>query len=374
MRGLQIMLLLALATALEACCRPAIAQESARPAATKEDSAVAVIIADESMVQSYAQVAEGLFPARARNKPGPFVDYWAEFRRVGREGEKGGAGLLKIYCTEEADPKKCLLAAQKRLQEALLVVHRANMEPFKLRIQQADERVAQAERMIRGQTKQLQVLRKLATKLGASTLHTPDDQLLAAVNRDVLNLRVELAGLNARREAILKHIEATRDELQTVQATHANVLKALEYVVKLREQQVAATRKMVETGTGPYREFKDAEVQLAVARAELAERRRLIAQEAGSQQLSALNLQLADAQIAIAATEARLKVAEKNLRELADLACHELVVQHQQARRALDSALAENEAAQAELATLLRQRRAMTPPRVLLIGRESENQ
>jgi hypothetical protein len=310
--------------------------------------------------------------SRRTGGPGEFRDWKLDFSHLSRSPEGDTVGILTV--SGPGDLAKVLAAAQRNLQEALLEIHRQSMEPLGRKLDLAEERMRRAEQRIDQVTAQLQALRQEAIKTGCA-LEPQDAQLPAAIRRDHLGLRAELAGLQARRDAIIEQISKAKGRLYTVQNEQQLVLGELARVVKLQEDELARARQLVAKGLATAAEVSKVEMALAQARADLFNQRRLLVQEAGGEQLGRLNDQLVDTQVAMTTAEARLKETEKTLLELEKSAynpANPSVLKYQRAQRALQNALAEQEAAAADLAKLQMARDAIPPPRVMVIGGEAK--
>ncbi len=303
---------------------------------------------------------------------GEFWNYHVFFNHLSVSPEGHTLGILTV--SGRGDATKILALAQKRLQEALLEIHKLSMDPFNHKMSLAEVRQLRAEEQMDGVTQELHQLREMAARTGES-LQPQDTQLFASVRRDRLALRAELAGLRAQREAVIEQIAETKLKVDAAQKDQRIVLEQLAQVVNLKEQELARTRTLFQKGLVTQAEVSKAEVAVAQARADLADRRRLLVNEAGGQQLGRLNEQLVDTQIAITTAAARLEETEEALEELKEFAyspVSSLVIKYQRTRRALDSAFAEEEAAAAELARLKMARQAIPAPKVITIGGEAK--
>ena len=335
--------------------------------------ALLMIVGDPSMTAEAVQTAL-LVSGWMHAGQGPTPRYG--FDPLSNTAGSGPMVILKAWTSgpgEPADATQALAAGQKKLQEGLLQIHRAKLEPFNHKIEQADKRMIRAEEMIARVTDKLQRLRQQSRELGLA-LEPQDPQLFTSVKRDNLAMRAELAGLRARREAIVDQIALAKDKLDGAQGQQRAVLDELAVVLKLKEDELARMQTLFKKGFVTKAELAKGEVALAQAKADLVDRRRLV-QEAGGGQLGRLNEQLVDTQIAITTAEARLKETEKVLKELDQFAydpVNSMVIEYQRARRALENAWAEEEAAAADLAKLKRTIDAIPAPKVIVIGVEAK--
>jgi hypothetical protein len=306
--------------------------------------------------------------SRRTGEPGELRDWKLDFSHLSRSAEGDTVGILTV--SGRGDLAKALAAAQKHLQEALLEIHRQGLEPLDRKMHVAHERVMRADAMIDRAMTELSGLRQEAVEKGCA-LEPQDQQVSAAVQRDHLALRAELAGLQAQREAVIEQIVKAKDKLDVVQKDQQLVLDELARVVKLQEDELARARQLATKGMLAASEVSKTEVAVAQARADLLNHRRLLVQEAGGDQLGRLNERLVDTQIAMTTAEARLKETERILLGLEKSAyspVNPLVLNYQRAQRALQNALAEQEAAAADLAKVRMARETVPEPRVIVIG------
>ena len=232
--------------------------------------------------------------------------------------------------------------------------------------------MVRAEEMIDRVTHDLQRLRQQSEALGAA-LEPRDPQLLVSVKRDHLAMRAELAGLRAQREAIVEQITLAKEKLDGAQGQQRAVLDELAAVLKLKEDELAHKQTLFQRGLVTQAELVKGAAALAQAKADLVYRRHSLVQEAGGGQLGRLNEQLVDVQIASTTTEARFEETDKALKDLESSAynpVNSVVIEYQRARRALENAWAEEEAAAADLAKLKRTVEAIPAPKVIAIGAE----
>ena len=256
--------------------------------------------------------------------------------------------------------------ARKRVQNLLDKVHRMNIAARMDQLRQAHKRKGRAEAMVDALSKELQ---PLGEKGPASASFTAGlDQQLTELKGNQLTLRVELAGLRARHESILKHIGDRKEKMQEAEKQQEEVLSELVKTVETREQQVAMFVTHHKRGTVSTMDMMEAQVQLSTARADLAERRQLIAQQAGAGLLEQLDEQLADVQIEMSAVEAQFIAVDRAVKELVSPAARKLAIDYDRTSRRLDNALAEEAAAAAEMAELRRAVEAIPEPRVVVIS------
>jgi hypothetical protein len=305
-------------------------------------------------------------------EPGQSQGYEVSFHCLSVSPEGYTLGVLGVEGAGGAE--EMLSSAQQTLEGALQEVHRLGVGPFIERVKQAQDRVEQAEKLIETQTNELGSLQAAARAEG-QTLEPQDPQLLASVRRDNLSLRAELAGLSAQRQAIVGEIAKATDKVDATKDDERLILEGLTQALRLRIQELERLHGLRDAGTVSASEVARAEVAVAQAQAELAERRLTLAQQAGGGQLGRLNERLVETQIAITAAQARLEETQKAIEQLERSSYNPaspLVIAYQRTRRALDGAQAEQEAAAAELARVKMARDAIVAPKVTVIRREAD--
>jgi len=276
--------------------------------------------------------------------------------------------MLTVTCNENPEPeqfKKVAALAEKRLEETLLVLHKASMESLYQRVRQAEQRLLEARAVAEKRQSDLQSLRTRLVQLDASPGDI--DQQQNTLRQDRLKLRVELVGLKARREAIVKAVAEASDKLKAITDEQERELAELAKIVDLRGQQLARARELAKQAALSTSDVQQAELEVARAKADLAERRRLIAQQAGNDQLSRLNQQLADVQIEMSAAEARVAGIEQILNRLQSKEVLELLAQYGQATQQLEYARAEEKAAFEQLAEAKKTAESTPAPKVVEI-------
>ncbi len=303
--------------------------------------------------------------AEATPDPGKYAISFNPFRstRVG-----GVFGQLVVACREERPPaevKKIVALAEKKFEQALREIHEANMAPLYDRLKRAEFRLAEARDVAEKRRIDVQSLRTRLVQFDAS----PEgiDQQQNTLRQDRLKLRVELVGLKARREAIVRAVAEASDKLNAISDEQQRELAELAKIVDLRGQQLARVKGLYKGNSASISEIQQAELEVARAKADLAERRRLIAQQAGSEQLSRLNQQLADVQIEMSAAEARVAGIEAMLNRLQSKEVLELLAQYGQATQQLEYARAEEKAAFEQVAEAKKTAESTPAPKVVEI-------
>ncbi|MDI6449882.1 hypothetical protein [Anaerobaca lacustris] len=163
-------------------------------------------------------------------------------------------------------------------------------------------------------------LKDLQTAQGesAATGHQEDAQELAAHRRDlsnqIRNLEMQMAGMDARRQAIEEQIARTSHEADRKLAQDT-VTKELQILVEMIETRLSQLRKQVDAGQLPQSELAPAMENLTRARIELAKRQEELRRDAGGGRLDSLNSELSQMAIQTAEQRARLEVFRTQLDE-----------------------------------------------------------
>jgi outer membrane protein TolC len=148
-----------------------------------------------------------------------------------------------------------------------------------------------------------------------------------------MRLRIDLAGMNARKEVVAKAIDEGRKSAAE-QAERDAVAIQLKEVVKLLEDSVRLTQEAFKAGATTPTEARRAEIDLASAKVKLLERQQLVAQQSGAADVTRLADQLRDLSASLVETRARLEATDEVL------ATHErvqeIVEQEEAARRQID--------------------------------------
>jgi len=153
----------------------------------------------------------------------------------------------------------------------------------------------------------------------STALSTEEDtQELIARRRNLSNqiqdLEMEMAGMEARRQAIEEQIARTRDEADRKLAQDT-VTRELQRLVEMNAERLSSVRKQLDAGRLPESELAQAEENLARARIELAKRQEELTKDAGGGRLDSLNSELSQMAIQTAEQRARLEVLRTQLDE-----------------------------------------------------------
>lgn len=145
-----------------------------------------------------------------------------------------------------------------------------------------------------------------------------DTQELIARRRDlsdaIQDLEMEMAGREARRQAIEEQIARTRNEADKKLAQDT-VTKEFQTLVQMIEMRLSQVRKEVDAGRLPQSELTQAQENLTRARIELAKRQEELTKDVGGGRLDSLNSELSQMAIQTAEQKARLEVFRTQLDE-----------------------------------------------------------
>lgn len=278
------------------------------------------------------------------------------------------AGALEVFSPDgAADAAKALAAAEKALQHALDAMYGARVESFEVPIQRARDEAAAMRDTTEKLTSELSALRRKI--IAADAMPEGLDEQLRAMKQEQLKLRVELAGLQARREAVTKHIAEATVKSQGATKDQEQAMADLRKVVELRQDQVRQLAAAHKQGVASITEVQKAEVELAQARADLEQRRRQLAQSSEKEAMARLNDQLADAQIEIAADEARLAALDRALDRLQSQDVQQLVSDYRRQSRQIVLVAARAKSLEEESLRMSQARDAASRPRVIELSR-----
>jgi len=278
------------------------------------------------------------------------------------------AGILEIFGPgSAADAAKALAAAERALQEALGAIYQARVESLDVPIARARAEAAETRQTAEKLTSELHVLRRKI--IAEDAMPGGLDEQLGAMKQEHLKLRVELAGLQARREAITKHIAQATEKLQGATKEQEQAMAELRKVVELRQGQVQQLSAAYKQGAASISEVQKAQIEEAQARGELDQRRRQLAQTSEQQALARLNDQLADVQIEITADEARLGVLDRALARLQSQDVQQLVSEYRHQSRQIEFVATKAKALEEEAIRLVQARDTAAQPRVIELRR-----
>ncbi len=293
----------------------------------------------------------------------------------------GGVGVGERYVVpqgatrEKPQPSKVLQLALKRLQQTLQAIHQANLKPLQENLDRAEQRFHRAAEEAARHADEMQSTRRQLIQADA----VPEglNEQLLRLKQDHLTLQVDLAGLAARRRVILEHIERTRAELQDTKGfgeflSMDPILRQLPRQVILQQQQVELAADAASRREIGKQEVNKAKILLAQLNADLEKRCSELqtawaARQIGTGQLSKLNEQLVEVQIAIAAAEAQEEVIGKVLSQLESREVQGLVDQYREASTALQYAQSARQATAEDVLKAEDALRAVREPKITVI-------
>jgi hypothetical protein len=270
-------------------------------------------------------------------------DSQAVFRKVAEQ--------MKHFLTAIADPGS--EQKKRQLEEARKLANDTHHEMLQLRVSLRRQRL------------------ELAAKGMAP--EALEDQLHRS-KQEQMSLDVELAGLRARREAVIKHMEECRKDMANDQERPDGELAELRRVLGAREEQLEKVMAAFKAGRLPDSEVSEARARIAELRAQIARRREAKEHDsARGELLTGLTRQLMEIEIETAGAEARLaKINEAAAR------CHskklmESLQTLEALEHGLDSAGQFRERALDKVARLEEQMERFREPKVKLVDRLKGN-
>lgn len=281
-----------------------------------------------------------------------------------------GRLYVEYYADDAAEyrvgAEELLAAVTARLSKVLEQHATAQHAILQQHLSVAGHEVDQAKEQLAALQAKANVLRE---KAGRSDLSR--DAVMEEVHELEAALReceLDLTTHRARSEAISAQIAKLGEQVKKSPGAD-EITRALHQVVELREMNVQATRNHFEIGQVSISELKQAEVELAMAQAEVARHLEEMADAAGGGALGELNQQLTHLSISAVELEARrnaLKVRLEQIRaarllDLADEYERDIRVQREVAEDVLEEALQRHAAAQ-------RVMRSFQPPNIVIVG------
>jgi hypothetical protein len=179
-------------------------------------------------------------------------------------------------------------------------------------------------------------LREIRAKMRAVNGGRPVEGLretASQLQRDATRLRIDMAGMNARKEVVAQAIDEGRKSAAE-QSERDPVATQLKEVIRLLEDSAKQTKEAFNAGATAPTEMRRAEVDLAGAKVKLLERQQTVAQQSGGADVARLAEQLRDLSASLVETRARLEATDEVL------ATHErvqeILEQEEAARRQID--------------------------------------
>jgi hypothetical protein len=168
----------------------------------------------------------------------------------------------------------------------------------------------QAQKSVELAGRKLDKTRESVRRASGDSSETALQELVTSLTKQQQALKVDLAGMKGRAEAIQQEVAKTAERAKNDSADD-EIIKNLMRVIELRMQQVRYLKELGELGTITQAEAAKAEEQVALAKVELAQAKRANSRPA-NEQLDKLNTELAQIAISMAESEAKLNhVAEQ---------------------------------------------------------------
>ena len=155
----------------------------------------------------------------------------------------------------------------------------------------------------------------------------------SALQRDATRLRIDFAGMSARKEVVAKAIDEARKSAAD-QSEKDPVATQLKELVGLLEKSARQAEEAYRAGAVPPAEARRAEIDLASGKVKLLERQQSVAQQAGGADVSRLADQLRDLSASLVETRARLEAMDEVLQTQERV--QEILEQEEAARRQID--------------------------------------
>lgn len=282
---------------------------------------------------------------------------------------QGDITLVPVRDDAEANHGAVFERIADRLREHLTTIAR---EQSQQRLDEAGHRAEEAEREVGElQTK----LRKHRLDMaGRGILPRGLEEQTARLHDTRLTLQVDLAGMRARREAILAHLTEQKERL-TGEQVLPSMEEISEQISRLTSQRVelqevlAHSEKMARPGSTPSALDRQIREQLASIEAQIAALRGTPRKEGlGSELLVGLTRQLMDVEIELAGAGARLEIVEDFFKTITSQETWTLVDSFESLEREVHRAGRRHEAARDELVKLERQHAELRLPEVRIDG------
>lgn len=168
--------------------------------------------------------------------------------------------------------------------------------------QRRDELSREAERVRDLLGKLREEVRAQTGRMGTSPQTFREN--MARLDQDKQSLEIDLAGLEARRDALANAIAEQTVRLKELVKNDA-IVAELEKVEKARIEHVGRLRQLAQAGQASVSDLSAAEAVAAEARAKLLERQEIIANRAGGDQVAAWNRELLNLSIDLVEKRAR---------------------------------------------------------------------
>ena len=258
-----------------------------------------------------------------------------------------------------------LKTIENRLQKIFLKLADASATTYYAALDSAEEEANMAQRDVEELSHQAQEHRNRLLRDGIMPKKLGEQ--IAKIDRERFSLQVELAGLEARHNTLLPLIDKTGDKIEIAKDKAFESLQPLKGVTELRANELKRARELLKTARASRRELDDAEVKLYMAQAELAERRRTIAEDCDRGLLESLSEQAVEVEIERKSIEARLDVIQNRIELFQDGMIFDLIGNYRDITRRLAETQRRRDDAVDELAKLKSQESRMRSPRVQIL-------
>ena len=216
-----------------------------------------------------------------------------------------------------APPKAESGAGEKEARPAGVGRALSAQHPAAVAAQERAAAMQQVEDELRARLRSYEVeSQKLREEMRAANGNRPVEGLreaVGAIQQDATRLRIDFAGMEARKLVIEKAIGQAREEADKRAARTDVVSGQLVELVKLLEESAKRTESMVQTGNAPPAEADKARVELTEARVKLLERQQSVLRESGGMDVSKLTDQLTNVSASLIETQARLRAMDEVL-------------------------------------------------------------
>jgi len=278
-----------------------------------------------------------------------------------------GVVQLQIFDSDSpARAEELLASICARLEKALVEANNKRSNKLQEQAEFAEKQYRQANKKVMvWQSRQ----RRFTAEAGVSDLSRGKilDEI-RGLEKEKRELEMDMAGLQARREALEKQIGRRGDEASK-KLKDDPVARELEEIVKVREIEFRRVGKLVAKGVTSERERNDAREKLARAKAELALRREALTKRADGDVLGKFNTELAELSIELAEQQGRLKMVNEHLARIRDKKLLALADEFErEVMLKLPLAMEDAERAFQWHSELRRQKDAVRPPTVTVIG------
>ena len=202
------------------------------------------------------------------------------------EGEKGekeappGAGKTEGEGDDflELPPAEMINVITNRLREILMAEFDKQRNQYRGKLEDAEVYLKPLEDKMRRLN---DLERELFAKAGMSSLRREDVlSQIRSLERQKQDMEMRLVEAAAREDALQKQIAILSDQTKKKLSQDA-VLRELEHIVKLREQEMITVQKMVEAGQASQNEYFKVREGIAQARIKLVERQEAIRESLG---------------------------------------------------------------------------------------------